>query len=150
MLTQCGDSCHPFTLSSCRTEVTSHFCDYLRFGHRASWSSLLSLCEWQHLHRVQLTPEPQVQATPSLASRSSSSSLQEFPLAILRGWDCYCTYPTPQFSLRDAVDGALCNQVPEAQELPGYCEVYQTPVQGELCIPSWTVASVWSSGSQPS
>ncbi|OBS75952.1 hypothetical protein A6R68_17595, partial [Neotoma lepida] len=44
----------------------------------------------------------------------------EFPLAILRGWDCYCAYPTPQFSLRDAVDGALCSQAPEAQGLPGY------------------------------
>ena len=56
---------------------------------------------------------------------------QEFPLAILRGWECYCAYPTPQFNLRDAVDSSLCGQDPEAQRLAEYCEVYQTPVQGE-------------------
>lgn len=57
---------------------------------------------------------------------------QEFPLAILRGWECYCAYPTPQFSLRDVVDSALCGQEPKAQRLAEYCEVYQMPVQGEF------------------
>lgn len=52
-------------------------------------------------------------------------------MAILRGQECYCAYPTSQFNLRDAVDGALCGQEPEARKLAEYCEVYQTPVQGE-------------------
>jgi len=60
-------------------------------------------------------------------------SWQEFPLAILRGWECYCAYPTPQFSLRDTVDSSLCGQEPEAQRLAQYCEVYQTPVQDTRC-----------------
>lgn len=57
---------------------------------------------------------------------------QEFPLAVLRGWECYCAYPTPQFSLRDAVDSSLCGRGPEAPRQAEYCEVYQTPVQGEF------------------
>lgn len=52
-------------------------------------------------------------------------------MAILRGWECYCAYPTPQFNLRDAVDSSLCGQEPEAQRLMEYCKVYQTPMQGE-------------------
>lgn len=52
-------------------------------------------------------------------------------MAVLRGWECYCAYPTPQFSLQDAVDSSLCGQDPEAQRLAEYCKVYQTPVQGE-------------------
>ncbi|KAB0400147.1 hypothetical protein E2I00_017845, partial [Balaenoptera physalus] len=57
----------------------------------------------------------------------------EFPLAILRGWECYCAYPTPQFNLRDAVDSSLCGQESEARRLAEYCEVYQTPVQDTRC-----------------
>lgn len=53
-------------------------------------------------------------------------------MAILRGWECYCAYSTPQFNLRDAVDRSLCGQESEAQRLAEYCEVYQTPVQGEF------------------
>lgn len=74
---------------------------------------------------------------------------QEFPLAVLRGWECYCAYPTPQFSLRDAVDSSLCGQVPEAQRLEGYCEVYQTPVQGEICSHHWVWLLVWDWGEVP-
>uniref|UniRef100_A0A8C6QKR7 WSC domain containing 1 n=1 Tax=Nannospalax galili TaxID=1026970 RepID=A0A8C6QKR7_NANGA len=57
----------------------------------------------------------------------------EFPLAILQGQECYCAYPTPQFTLRDAVDSTLCHQASEAQRMPSYCEVYQTPVQDTRC-----------------
>lgn len=53
-------------------------------------------------------------------------------MAVLRGWECYCAYPTPQFNLRDAVDSSLCGQESEAQRLAEYCEVYQTPVQGNF------------------
>lgn len=80
-------------------------------------------------------------------------------MAVLRGWQCYCAYPTPQFSLRDAVDGSLCGQEPEAQSLAEYCEVYQTPVQGEFwprggqgmqgpppCVRHWFWHLVWGFG----
>lgn len=83
---------------------------------------------------------------------SFSPPRQEFPLAILRGWECYCAYSTPQFNLRDAVDSSLCGQESEAQRLAEYCEVYQTPVQGEfhprgdLACRALLLYLVWESG----
>uniref|UniRef100_A0A452UB22 WSC domain containing 1 n=1 Tax=Ursus maritimus TaxID=29073 RepID=A0A452UB22_URSMA len=77
-------------------------------------------------------PDSLTQANATVDACSGFCSQKEFPLAILRGWECYCAYPTPQFSLRDAVDSSLCGQEPEAQRLADYCEVYQTPVQGEF------------------
>uniref|UniRef100_F7CPQ7 WSC domain containing 1 n=1 Tax=Equus caballus TaxID=9796 RepID=F7CPQ7_HORSE len=74
-------------------------------------------------------PDSLTQANVTVETCSGFCSQKEFPLAVLRGWQCYCAYPTPQFSLRDAVDGSLCGQEPEAQSLAEYCEVYQTPVQ---------------------
>ncbi|CAK7318473.1 WSC domain-containing protein 1 [Vulpes lagopus] len=78
-------------------------------------------------------PDSLVQANATVEACSRFCSQKEFPLAILRGWECYCAYPTPQFSLRDAVDSSLCGQEPELQRLAEYCEVYQTPVQDTRC-----------------
>ncbi|XP_026376495.1 sialate:O-sulfotransferase 1 [Ursus arctos] len=78
-------------------------------------------------------PDSLTQANATVDACSGFCSQKEFPLAILRGWECYCAYPTPQFSLRDAVDSSLCGQEPEAQRLAEYCEVYQTPVQDTRC-----------------
>nr|XP_012634608.1 WSC domain-containing protein 1 isoform X3 [Microcebus murinus] len=73
------------------------------------------------------------QANVTVETCSGFCSQKEFPLAVLRGWKCYCAYPTPQFSLRDAMDSSLCGQDPKAQRLADYCEVYQTPVQDTRC-----------------
>nr|XP_045015311.1 WSC domain-containing protein 1 isoform X2 [Jaculus jaculus] len=73
------------------------------------------------------------QANVTVETCSGFCSQKEFPLAILWGWECHCAYPTPQFSLRDAVDSSLCGQAAEVQRLPGYCEVYQTPIQDTRC-----------------
>nr|XP_035934242.1 WSC domain-containing protein 1 isoform X2 [Halichoerus grypus] len=78
-------------------------------------------------------PDSLIQANVTVDACSGFCSQKEFPLAILRGWECYCAYPTPQFSLRDTVDSSLCGQEPEAQRLAQYCEVYQTPVQDTRC-----------------
>uniref|UniRef100_A0A8C0NWL9 WSC domain-containing protein n=1 Tax=Canis lupus familiaris TaxID=9615 RepID=A0A8C0NWL9_CANLF len=78
-------------------------------------------------------PDSLVQANATVEACSGFCSQKEFPLAVLRGWECYCAYPTPQFSLRDAVDSSLCGQEPELQRLAEYCEVYQTPVQDTRC-----------------
>ncbi|XP_026986591.1 WSC domain-containing protein 1 [Orcinus orca] len=78
-------------------------------------------------------PDSLVQANVTVETCSGFCSQKEFPLAILRGWECYCAYPTPQFNLRDAVDSSLCGQESEAQRLAEYCEVYQTPVQDTRC-----------------
>ncbi|KAL4835487.1 hypothetical protein H8958_021876 [Nasalis larvatus] len=78
-------------------------------------------------------PSSLIQANVTVETCSGFCSQKEFPLAILRGWECYCAYPTPQFNLRDAMDSSLCGQDPEAQRLAEYCEVYQTPVQDTRC-----------------
>ncbi|KAM9209439.1 sialate:O-sulfotransferase 1 [Dugong dugon] len=78
-------------------------------------------------------PASLIQANVTVDTCAGICSQKEFPLAILRGWECYCAYPTPQFNLQDAVDGSLCSQEPEAQRLGDYCEVYQTPVQDTRC-----------------
>ncbi|XP_044939111.1 WSC domain-containing protein 1 isoform X2 [Mustela putorius furo] len=78
-------------------------------------------------------PDSLAQANMTVDACSGFCSQKEFPLAILRGWECYCAYPTPQFNLRDAVDRALCGQEPKAQRLAEYCAVYQTPVQDTRC-----------------
>ncbi|XP_047403016.1 WSC domain-containing protein 1 isoform X2 [Sciurus carolinensis] len=78
-------------------------------------------------------PTSLVEANVTVETCSGFCSQKEFPLAVLRGWECYCAYPTSEFNLRDAVDSSLCGQVPKAQRLAGYCEVYQTPVQDTRC-----------------
>ncbi|XP_054315472.2 sialate:O-sulfotransferase 1 isoform X1 [Pongo pygmaeus] len=78
-------------------------------------------------------PSSLIQANVTVETCSGFCSQKEFPLAILRGWECYCAYPTPQFNLLDAMDSSLCGQDPEAQRLAEYCEVYQTPVQDTRC-----------------
>ncbi|XP_039110466.1 WSC domain-containing protein 1 isoform X1 [Hyaena hyaena] len=78
-------------------------------------------------------PDSLAQPNATVEACSGFCSQKEFPLAVLRGWDCYCAYPTPQFSLRDAADGSLCGRGPEARRLAEYCEVYQTPVQDTRC-----------------
>nr|XP_019835959.1 PREDICTED: WSC domain-containing protein 1-like [Bos indicus] len=111
------------------------------------WPQCLALKGWTdtHVDPKQLAGHPQ--RSPQCLSSgvvalaftihwrhiSFSPPRQEFPLAILRGWECYCAYSTPQFNLRDAVDSSLCGQESEAQRLAEYCEVYQTPVQDTRC-----------------
>ncbi|XP_032136047.1 WSC domain-containing protein 1 isoform X2 [Sapajus apella] len=75
-------------------------------------------------------PSSLIHANVTVETCSGFCSQKEFPLAIIRGLECYCAYPTPQFNLHDAMDSSLCGQDPEAQRLAEYCEVYQTPVQG--------------------
>ncbi|XP_058532186.1 sialate:O-sulfotransferase 1 [Ochotona princeps] len=73
-------------------------------------------------------PSSLVQTNMTLETCSGFCSQKEFPLAILRGSECYCAYPTPQFNLREAVDSSRCGQ-----RQAEYCEVYQTPVQDTRC-----------------
>lgn len=78
-------------------------------------------------------PDSLLQPNATAEACSGFCSQKEFPLAVLRGRECYCAYPTPQFSLRDAVDSSLCGRGPEAPRQAEYCEVYQTPVQDTRC-----------------
>ncbi|NXY45185.1 WSCD1 protein, partial [Ceuthmochares aereus] len=63
------------------------------------------------------------------------SSRSEFPLAVIRGRECYCGYPTGRFPLHDGADGLLCSGMLNASSAAEgkYCLVYQTPVQDTRC-----------------
>ncbi|NXN95343.1 WSCD1 protein, partial [Rhinopomastus cyanomelas] len=74
---------------------------------------------------------------PNLTVETCSEfcSKKEFPLAVIRGQECYCGYPTGRFPLHDGADGQLCRAAPDAGGAAEgkYCLVYQTPVQDTRC-----------------
>ncbi|XP_030318480.1 WSC domain-containing protein 1 isoform X2 [Calypte anna] len=80
-------------------------------------------------------PASLIQPNLTVEMCSEFCSKKEFPLAVIRGWECYCGYPTGRFSLRKGADGLLCSGTRNASsELHGkYCLVYQTPVQDTRC-----------------
>nr|XP_056721151.1 sialate:O-sulfotransferase 1 [Euleptes europaea] len=70
---------------------------------------------------------------------SELCSKKEFPLAVIRGPNCHCGFPTIQFPLHNSSDRSLCRRlqnVSGAADMPGredYGLVYQTPVQDTRC-----------------
>ncbi|NXH58253.1 WSCD1 protein, partial [Rhabdornis inornatus] len=66
---------------------------------------------------------------------SEFCSKKEFPLAVIRGQECHCGFPTGRFSLREGADGRRCSGSRNASSAAGgqYCLVYQTPVQDTRC-----------------
>ncbi|NXB46402.1 WSCD1 protein, partial [Leucopsar rothschildi] len=66
---------------------------------------------------------------------SEFCSKKEFPLAVIRGQECHCGFPTGRFSLREGADGQRCSGSRNASSAAGgqYCLVYQTPVQDTRC-----------------
>lgn len=61
-------------------------------------------------------------------------------MAVIRGQECYCGYPTGRFPLHDSADGLRCSGTRNASSAAEgkYCLVYQTPVQGtssSLAVP---------------
>ncbi|KAJ6657906.1 hypothetical protein lerEdw1_001826 [Lerista edwardsae] len=80
-------------------------------------------------------------------------SKKEFSLAVIRGTQCRCGFPTVQFPLHNGTDRSVCSrlqnvsspsQVPKGED---YWFVYQTPVQDTRCtdrkfLPTKSKASV--------
>ncbi|XP_029468385.1 WSC domain-containing protein 1 [Rhinatrema bivittatum] len=70
---------------------------------------------------------------------SEFCSDKEFPLAVTRGTECYCGFPTTRFTLHNSVDELHCGRllnvsgIAAAPEEEKYCAVYQTPVQDTRC-----------------
>ncbi|KAM8797211.1 WSCD1 protein, partial [Eudromia elegans] len=61
---------------------------------------------------------------------SEFCSKKEFPLAVIRGMECYCGYPTRHFTLHDGAEGPRCRRLHNSSR---HCLVYQTPVQDTRC-----------------
>ncbi|PKU38205.1 wsc domain-containing protein 1 [Limosa lapponica baueri] len=80
-------------------------------------------------------PASLIQPNLTVEMCSEFCSKKEFPLAVLRGQECYCGFPTRRFPLRQGAEGLLCGGTPNASTAtPGkYCLVYQTPVQDTRC-----------------
>ncbi|KFP62891.1 WSC domain-containing protein 1, partial [Cariama cristata] len=80
-------------------------------------------------------PASLIQPNLTVEMCSEFCSKKEFPLAVIRGRECYCGYPTGRFSLHDGADGLLCSGMHNASSAAEgkYCLVYQTPVQDTRC-----------------
>ncbi|NXV67720.1 WSCD1 protein, partial [Molothrus ater] len=80
-------------------------------------------------------PASLIQPNLTVEMCSEFCSKKEFPLAVIRGQECYCGYPTRHFSLREGTDGRRCSGSHNASSAAGgdYCLVYQTPVQDTRC-----------------
>ncbi|KAM7139501.1 sialate:O-sulfotransferase 1 [Macrochelys suwanniensis] len=80
-----------------------------------------------------------IQSNLTVEMCSEFCSKKEFPLAVIRGPECYCGYPTMHFTLHDSVDRLFCSRLQNASsmaEVPreeNYYRVYQTPVQDTRC-----------------
>ncbi|NXQ29602.1 WSCD1 protein, partial [Alaudala cheleensis] len=62
---------------------------------------------------------------------SEFCSKKEFPLAVIRGQECYCGFPTRRFP---GAEGQRCSSRDGGSTAGGqHCRVYQTPVQDTRC-----------------
>ncbi|NWT55929.1 WSCD1 protein, partial [Erythrocercus mccallii] len=80
-------------------------------------------------------PASLIQPNLTVEMCSEFCSKKEFPLAVIRGQECYCGYPTRHFPLRQGRDRLRCSGSRNASSAAGgdYCLVYQTPVQDTRC-----------------
>ncbi|NWI53559.1 WSCD1 protein, partial [Calyptomena viridis] len=75
-------------------------------------------------------PASLIQPNLTVETCSEFCSKKEFPLAVIRGRQCHCGFPTRRFSLHDGADGRHCR----GSDTGGpFCRVYQTPVQDTRC-----------------
>ncbi|NXW66983.1 hypothetical protein DUI87_12287 [Hirundo rustica rustica] len=80
-------------------------------------------------------PASLIQPNLTVEMCSEFCSKKEFPLAVIRGQECYCGFPTRRFPLREGTDGLRCSATRNASSAAGgeHCLVYQTPVQDTRC-----------------
>ncbi|NWS87540.1 WSCD1 protein, partial [Toxostoma redivivum] len=80
-------------------------------------------------------PASLIQPNLTVEMCSEFCSKKEFPLAVIRGQECHCGFPTGRFSLREGADGRRCSGTRNDSSAAGgqYCLVYQTPVQDTRC-----------------
>ncbi|NXQ41571.1 WSCD1 protein, partial [Catharus fuscescens] len=80
-------------------------------------------------------PASLIQPNLTVEMCSEFCSKKEFPLAVIRGQECHCGFPTGRFSLREGADGQRCSGTRNSSGAAAgqYCLVYQTPVQDTRC-----------------
>uniref|UniRef100_A0A8D2LS60 WSC domain containing 1 n=1 Tax=Varanus komodoensis TaxID=61221 RepID=A0A8D2LS60_VARKO len=63
-------------------------------------------------------------------------SKKEFPLAVIRGPQCHCGFPTVHFPLHNSSNRSFCSKLKNVSQVPqeqDFRFVYQTPVQDTRC-----------------
>ncbi|XP_001510281.1 WSC domain-containing protein 1 [Ornithorhynchus anatinus] len=113
--------------------------DQLRLGAKRRRNIIYRGCFRVPENLTDTFPDSLILPNLTVEMCSEFCSKKEFPLAILRGPECYCGYPTVHFPLRDSVDQSLCGRTvggngrPATSRNGDYCAAYQTPVQDTRC-----------------
>ncbi|CAM9759081.1 unnamed protein product [Bubo scandiacus] len=134
---ECNSECKGEKGSACGgvNRLSVYRVEELRAGARRRRNVIYRGCFRAPENLTDTFPASLIQPNLTVEMCSEFCSKKEFPLAVIRGRECYCGYPTGRFSLRDGADGLLCSGTHNASGAAEgkYCLVYQTPVQDTRC-----------------
>ncbi|XP_075374019.1 sialate:O-sulfotransferase 1 [Mycteria americana] len=134
---ECNSECKGEKGSVCGgvNRLSVYRVEELRAGARRRRNVIYRGCFRAPENLTDTFPASLIQPNLTVEMCSEFCSKKEFPLAVIRGRECYCGYPTRRFSLHDGADGLLCSGLHNASSATEgkYCLVYQTPVQDTRC-----------------
>ncbi|XP_074701269.1 sialate:O-sulfotransferase 1 isoform X2 [Strix aluco] len=134
---ECNSECKGEKGSACGgvNRLSVYRVEELRAGARRRRNVIYRGCFRAPENLTDTFPASLIQPNLTVEMCSEFCSKKEFPLAVIRGRECYCGYPTRRFSLRDGANGLLCSGTHNASGAAEgkYCLVYQTPVQDTRC-----------------
>ncbi|XP_031985955.1 WSC domain-containing protein 1 isoform X3 [Corvus moneduloides] len=131
---ECNSECKGEKGSVCGgvNRLSVYRVEELRAGARRRRNVIYRGCFRAPENLTDTFPASLIQPNLTVEMCSEFCSKKEFPLAVIRGQECYCGYPTGRFPARDSADGLRCSGTRNASSTAegNYCLVYQTPVQG--------------------
>ncbi|NXU33499.1 WSCD1 protein, partial [Drymodes brunneopygia] len=134
---ECNSECRGQKGSVCGgiNRLSVYGLEGLRAGARRRRNVIYRGCFRAPENLTDTFPASLIQPNLTVEMCSEFCSKKEFPLAVIRGQECYCGFPTGRFSLREGADGLRCSGARNASTAAGghYCLVYQTPVQDTRC-----------------
>ncbi|NXC54381.1 WSCD1 protein, partial [Aleadryas rufinucha] len=134
---ECNSECKGEKGSVCGgvNRLSVYSVEELRAGARRRRNVIYRGCFRAPENLTDTFPASLIQPNLTVEICSEFCSKKEFPLAVIRGQECYCGYPTGRFPLRDGADGLRCSGSRNASSAAEgkYCLVYQTPVQDTRC-----------------
>ncbi|XP_065503403.1 sialate:O-sulfotransferase 1 isoform X1 [Caloenas nicobarica] len=126
---ECNSECKGEKGSVCGgvNRLSVYRVEELRAGARRGRNVIYRGCFRAPENLTDTFPASLIQPNLTVEMCSEFCSKKEFPLAVIRGRECHCGFPTARFPLRDGADGQLCRGTGT------HCRVYQTPVQDTRC-----------------